>query len=189
MSDPDTILLQAEESMEKSLDYLRGELRGVRTGRASPAMVEFVKVEAYGSMSDLKNLAAISVPEPTQLLIKPFDASIVNAIKTAIEKSGMGVNPMVEGKQLRINLPAMSADRRQKEAARIKKMGEEAKVVIRNHRRDANKHADDLKKSTTKHYPEGEIEQLKKEIQDLLKKYEGVADKLIEDKTREIMTL
>jgi ribosome recycling factor len=187
--DPDTILFEAEAAMEKALDYLKSEFKGVRTGRASPALVEFIKVDAYGSLTDLKNLAAIGVPESTQILIKPFDASLVNAIKTAIEKSGLGINPMPEGKQLRLNLPPMSKDRREKEAARIKKMCEEQKVIMRNGRRDANKHADDLKKATAKHYSEDDLEQLKEEIQELLKKYETTADQLLESKTREIMTI
>lgn len=191
MSDPDTVLMQAEESMEKGIDYLKHELRGVRSGRASPALVEFLKVEYYGSFTDLKSLAAISVPESTQLLIKPFDATAISAIKTAIEKSGMGINPMVEGKQIRLNLPSMSTERRQKESARVRKMGEEAKVVFRNARRDANKHADALAKGGpgTKQYPEDEIETLKEEIQKLLKKYEDDCDKRVEEKVKELMTV
>jgi len=189
MSDPDTILLQTEEFMEKALEYLKSELRGIRTGRASPALVEFIKVDYYGSQTDLKSIAAVSVPEPTQLLIKPFDQGAISAIKTAIEKSGLGINPMSEGKQLRLNIPAMSAERRQKDSARIKKMGEEAKVVIRNARRDANKHADALKNAPGKHFPEDEIETLKEEIQGLLKKYEDEVDKRVDEKTKEIMTI
>lgn len=187
MNDPDTILLSAEESMEKAVDYLKQELRGVRTGRASPALVEFLKVEAYGSFTDLKALAGISVPEPTQLLIKPFDGSIISAIKSAIEKSGLGINPMVEGKQIRLQLPAMSQERRQKDAARVKKMGEEAKIVIRNARRDANKHADALKAAST--VPEDDVKTLKEEIQALLEKYEGEVDKRVDEKSKEILTL
>jgi ribosome recycling factor len=189
MTDPDTILLETEASMDKALEYLKSELKGVRSGRASPSMVEFIKVEYYGSMTDLKQLAAISTPEPTQLLIKPFDASAVQAIKSAIEKSGMGVNPMVEAKQIRIMLPPMSQDRRLKEAARIKKMGEEQKVAIRNARRDGNKHADSLKGNAKLNIPEDEIETLKEEIQKLLKKFEDEIDTRIEDKTKEIMTI
>ena len=190
MNDPDTILLSAEEAMEKGLDYLKQELRGVRTGRATPGMVEFIKVECYGSMSDLKSIAAVSVPEPTQLLIKPFDASLVSAIKHAIEKSGLGINPMVEGnKMVRLNLPAMSKDRREKDAARVKKMGEECKVVLRNTRRDANKHADALAKAPGVQIPEDEIEQLKNEIQELLKKYEAEVDKRVDEKSKEILTI
>jgi ribosome recycling factor len=186
MQDPDTILLHAEETMEKAVDYLKHEFRGIRTGRASPAMIEFLKVEAYGTQTDLKSIALISVPEPTQLLIKPFDPGSIGDIKKAIEASGLGLNPMVEGKQIRLNVPPLSGERRQQLSAKVKKMGEEQKVAIRNVRRDANKHADDLKKATAKHYPEDEIETLKEEIQNLLKKYEGEVDKRIEEKTKEI---
>ncbi|MFN7429115.1 MAG: ribosome-recycling factor, partial [bacterium] len=90
MTDPDTILLTCEEGMTKAIDYLKKELRGVRTGRASPALIEHLKVEYYGSQSDMKNIASITVPEPTQLLIKPFDASTIGDIKRAIETSGLG---------------------------------------------------------------------------------------------------
>jgi ribosome recycling factor len=189
MTDPDTILLETESSMEKALEHLKNELRGMRTGRASPALVEYLKVECYGSMTDLKAIAAISVPEPVQLLIKPFDASTISAIRSAIEKSGLGVNPMVEGKQIRINLPSMSQERRQKEAARVKKMGEETKVVIRNARRDANKHADNLNKQPGAHFPEDEVENLKEEIQALLKKYEDDVDARVAEKEKEILTV
>lgn len=189
MNDPDSILLTAEEGMDKALDYLKQELRGIRTGRASTAMVEFLKVEAYGGTSDLKTLAAISVPEATQLLIKPFDTTLVSAIKSAIEKSGLGVNPMVEAKQIRIQLPTMSTERRQKDAARIKKMGEEAKVVIRNARRDANKLTDVLGKSPTAHISEDEVTTLKEEIQTLLEKFEKDVDNRVDEKTKEVMTV
>lgn len=189
MSDPDTILLESEDAMEKAVEYLRQELRGVRTGRASPALVEFIKVDYYGSMTDLKAIAAVQVPEPSQLLIKPFDQGALSAIKQAIEKSGLGINPISEGKQLRLTIPAMSKERREKDSARVKKMGEEAKVVIRNIRRDANKHADGLKNQPGKHFPEDEIETLREEVQALLKKYEDDVDKKIEEKTKEIMTI
>lgn len=189
MSDPDTVLFETEEAMTKSLEHLKNELRGVRTGRASPALVEFLKVEAYGSHTDLKAIAAIMVPEPTQLLIKPFDPATVGAIKTAIEKSGLSINPVVEGKQIRLVLPPMSQERRQKDAARLRKLGEETKVAIRNIRRDANKHADALAKNPTKHFPEDEIEQLKNEIQELLKKFEADTDQRVEEKCKEILTV
>jgi ribosome recycling factor len=184
-TDPDMILLEAEEAMQKSADYLKSELRGIRTGRATPAMVEFVKVDYYGSMQDLKNLAAISVPEPTQLLIKPFDQGAVAAIKSAIEQSGLGLNPMVEVKQIRLNVPPLSADRRAQMAARCKKLGEESKVSIRNVRRDANKHADGLAKVL----PEDEVKQLKEEIQTLTKKFEDEVDKLVDAKSKEVQTI
>jgi ribosome recycling factor len=183
-TDPDTILLETEEGMEKAIDYLKHEMRGIRTGRASPAMIEFVKVEYYGASTDLKSLALISVPEPTQLLVKPFDAGSVGDIKRAIEAAGLGLNPMSEGKQLRISVPPLSGERRQQLVAKCKKIGEEAKVVIRNARRDANKHADAIKAAG--HHSEDEVETLKTEIQELLKKYESEIDKIIESKTKEV---
>lgn len=185
MTDPDTILLETEEAMEKALTYLKNELRGIRTGRAHPSLVEFVKVDYYGSMTDLKAIAAVSTPEATQLLIKPFDQSAIQAIKKAIEASGLGFNPISEGKQLRINVPALSGDRRLKLVAQVKKHAEEQKIAIRNTRRDANKHADGIGKQI----PEDELEQLKTEIQELLKKYEGEVDKVSEAKVKEVQEI
>ena len=185
--DPDTILLETEEHMIKSMEHLKKELRGIRTGRASPAIVEFVRVDYYGSQTDIKSLATISVPEPTQLLIKPFDKGSVGDIKRAIEAAGLGLNPMSEGTQLRINLPPLSGDRRKQLAGQCKKIAEETKVAMRNARRDANKHADTLKAGN--HFPEDELEQLKTEIQELLKKYETDTDTLVANKTKEIETV
>lgn len=185
-TDPDTILLETEEHMEKAVEHLQHELRGLRTGRASTALVDYVKVDYYGSMTELKSLAAISVPEPTQLLIKPFDAGSIGAIKQALEGAGLGFNPIVEAKQIRINVPALSRDRRFQLVTHAKKAGEAQKVIVRNARRDANKHADTLGKQPGTHYPEDEIDRLKEEIQSLLKKYETKIDDLIAHKTKEI---
>lgn len=185
MSDPDTILLEGEEHMTKSLDYLKRELRGIRTGRASTALVEYIKVDYYGSPTDLKSLAAISVPEPTQLLIKPFDAGALAEIKTAIEKSGLGLTPQIDAKQIRLNIPPPSGDRRKQLVAQAKKLGEETKIAIRNARRDANKHADALGKGDG-HISEDEVKTLHTEIQDLLKKYEAQVDDAVTKKTAEI---
>ncbi len=184
---PDSILKDTEQAMVKGLDYLKHELRGVRTGRASTALVEFIKVNYYGSFTDLKALAGISVPEPSQLLIKPFDAGALQEIRKAIETSDLGLNPMVDGKQIRINIPALSGDRRKQLAGHVKKVGEECKVTIRNARRDGNKHADQLAKAPGAHIAEDEIDTLKTEIQDLLKKYESEVEQLVAEKTKEVM--
>lgn len=186
---PDSILNDAQQSMEKAIDYLKHELRGLRTGRASTALVEYIKVDYYGSATDLKSLASISVPEPSQILIKPFDAGSMNEIRKAIETSDLGLNPMADGKQIRINIPALSGDRRKQLVGHAKKVGEETKVALRNARRDANKHADQLTKQPGANYPEDEIETLKTEIQDLLKKNEATVDTLVEDKSKEILTV
>jgi len=187
--DADTILLETEDAMTKSLEHLKKEFRGMRTGRASPSIIEFVKVDYYGDMQDLKNIAAISVPEPTQLLVKPFDASSVQAIKKGIEAAGLGLNPMPEGKQLRINLPALTGDRRKQLVGHAKKVAEETKVSLRNARRDANKHADTLKNDPKAHASEDDIKQLHNEIQELLKKYEKETDDLVAAKSKEIETI
>ncbi len=186
-TDPDTILLEAEDQMSKGLDYLKTELRGIRTGRATTGLVEYIKVDYYGSMTDLKSLAAISIPEATQIFIKPFDAGSVNAIKTAIEGSDLSLNPMVEDKAIRINVPALSQDRRKQLVSQAKKHGEEQKIVVRNARRDANKAADSLAKQDGKHYSEDEIKTLKDEIQELVKKYETQIEEAIDHKSKEVM--
>ncbi|PCI11247.1 ribosome recycling factor [bacterium] len=188
-TDPDTILIEAEEAMTKAVEYLTSELSGIRAGRASPAMVEYIKVECYGSESDLKGIAAISIPEPSQILIKPFDPSLANAIRQAIELANLGVNPQVEDKQVRLSLPMLTTDRRKQLVAQAKKVGEEQKIVFRNARRDANKHADSLAKQDGTHYSEDEIKTLHTEIQDLLKKYEGQVDDMLTKKTTEITTI
>ena len=186
-TDPDTILLEAEEAMTKALDYLGHELKGLRTGRASTALVEYVKVDYYGAPTDLKSLAGISTPEPHQILIKPFDKSSINTIKQAIENAGLGLNPQIEDKAIRITIPPLDAKRRQEMASKAKKMGEEQKVAMRNARRDANKDADGLAKQEGQHFSEDEIATLKDEIQELLKKYEGKADDAVKAKADEIM--
>lgn len=182
-----SIRKDAEQGMHKALDYLKSELKGIRTGRASTALVDFIKVDYYGSMSDLKSLAAISVPEPTQILIKPFDAGAIGEIKKAIETSDLGLNPMSDGKQLRVNLPALSGDRRKQLAGHAKKLGEDTKVAMRNIRRDANKHAEQIAKQPGDHISEDALEELKEHIQTLLKKHETDVDKSVADKTKEIM--
>jgi len=184
--DPDTILLEAEETIDKSIEYLKSELRGIRTGRATTALVEYVKVDYYGSQSDLKTLAAISIPEASQILIQPFDPSSANEIKKAIEAANLGLSPVVDGKIVRVSVPSLSGDRRKQLASQAKKIGEDTKVAARNSRRDANKHADQIAKGTEANLSEDEIKTLKEEIQDLLKKKEAVIDGLIEKKAKEI---
>ena len=184
---PDSILKDAEERMNGALEHLKIEMRGVRTGRASSALVEYLKADYYGSPTELKALASISVPEPTQILIKPFDAGALGEIRKALETSDLGLNPLVDGKQIRVNIPPLSTDRREQLVTHVKKIAEDAKVSLRNVRRDANKHADHLLKNETAHYPKDEIETLKKEIQDILKKHESTVDELFTAKKAEVM--
>ena len=171
--DIDEIQLECEEGMEKAVAYLREELRGMRTGRASTALVEFIKVECYGTESELRQLAMVSVPEPTQLLIKPFDPSTLQAIAKAIQDAGLGLNPQTEGKQVRVNVPVLSGDKRKTMVGVVKKKGEEQKIAIRNARRDANKHIDQAEKDKANHLSEDDVKGSKQEIQDTVKKYES----------------
>ncbi len=184
--DVDLILLECEDHMTKAVDYLKHELRGIRTGRASTAMIEHVKVEAYGSPTDLKNLASLSVPEPTQILVKPFDPSTMTDIIKGIERADLGLNPRPEGKQIRVPVPPLSGERRRQLAGQVKSMGEAAKVAIRNARRDANKHVDQAEKDKASGLSEDAAKDMKNEIQELTKKYESTVDSLVEQKSREI---
>lgn len=186
---PDSILNDAQERMDKAIDHLKAELRGVRTGRASTSLVEYIKADYYGSPTDIKALAAVSVPEPTQILIKPFDVGALDEIRKALETSDLGLNPQVDGKQIRVIVPSLSGDRRKQLVGHIKKLAEDVKISLRNVRRDSNKHADQLKKAPDSHIPEDEIETLKKEIQDVIKKHESSIDTLVKTKSEEILSI
>lgn len=183
----DDILLDCEEQMEKAVEHLRHELRGIRTGRASPALVENIKVDYYGSPTDLRAIASISVPEATQILIKPFSPQDLKSIEKAINDSKIGLTPHSDGKQLRLMLPPLSQERRLQLAGQCKSLAEEAKVRIRNARRDANKLADTEQKGSV--MTEDEANGAKEQIQELTKNYEKKVDDLIEHKKSEIMTV
>lgn len=184
--DLNTIEKEATASMHKAVDYLKSELKGIRTGRASPALIEFVKVEAYGTESELRSLAMVQAPEPTQLLVKPFDPGTVQEIIKGIEKAGLGLNPQADGKQVRISIPPLSGDRRKELIASCKSMGEQAKVTIRNARRDANKHIDQCEKDKSLGLSEDDIKSAKDDIQGLLKKNEAEVDSLVDAKGKQI---
>ena len=184
--DLNSIEKDAATTMAKSVDYLKSELKGVRTGRATPSLVEFVKVEAYGTESELRSLAMVQAPEPTQLLVKPFDPGTVQDIIKGIEKAGLGLNPQADGKQVRVSIPALSGDRRKELVASVKQMGEQAKIAVRNARRDANKHIDQLGKDKDAHVSEDDVKSAKDDVQDLLKKHEKQIDDLVAEKSKQI---
>ena len=142
--DPDEIMLDAEAAMEKGFDYLQHEFSSVRTGKASPALVENIDVEAYGAQMKLKQLALITTPEPRLLVIQPFDASTTKDIERAIKESKVGINPIVDGKIIRMPIPALSEERRKDLVKGIKQMAEEARVRVRSTRREG---IDGLKKA------------------------------------------
>lgn len=181
----DDILLDVEERMEKATDVLKHALAGIRTGRANPGLVDSLRVEAYGSPTPLKQLASVGAPEPTQIVIRPFDPGTLKDIEKAILASGLGLTPMNDGKLIRLNVPPLSTETRRKLVGRIKELAEEAKVAIRNVRRDGNKHADQGEKD--KSLSEDDCESVKEQIQDLTKKFENRASELSKAKEEEVM--
>ncbi len=187
MEDYDSILLDAEERMDKALEVLKEKYRGMRTGRANPGLVDSIRVDYYGSPTPLKQIANISAPEPDQLVIKPFDPGGLGDIEKALLKSDLGINPTNDGKILRLTIPPLSQERRQQLAAFAKETAEESRVALRNIRRDANKHAEKLEKD--KKISEDEHKSLKDEIQNLLKDHEGKVDGLLGKKTEELTTI
>jgi len=137
------VLALTKERVEKSLLFLKEELNTVRAGRANPALIDKIQVDYYGSMTPLKNLSNISVPDPRTLLITPFDPKSIPAIERAINIANLGINPSNDGKNIRLVIPQVTEERRKDLTKLVKKMGEDAKVAVRNLRRDAN---EDLKK-------------------------------------------
>jgi len=182
----DQTVKHCRQQMDKSLEYLEREMRGLRTGRATTALIDYVKVNAYGSPTDLKSIAAISVPEPTQLLVKPFDPSLRSEIIKAIETADLGLNPMSDGNQVRLNVPSPSAERRKQLTTQVRKMGEDAKVAIRNERRDANKHLDQLLKDKSTHTSEDVVKNAKSDVEEMTKQHIATIDQACNRKVSEI---
>lgn len=166
----DEILFDAEERMEKAVDVLKKSLAGIRTGRANPGLVDSLRADVYGTPTPLKQIASIGAPEPTQIVIRPYDASTIKEIEKAIVAGDLGLNPQNDGRVVRINIPPLSAEVRKKLVSRIKELAEQAKVSIRNIRRDANKAADTAEKD--KEISEDDRDKIKEEVQELTKKYE-----------------
>ena len=155
----DQILRDCKAKMDKSIEHYEKELRGLRTGRATTALIDYVKVDYYGNPTDLKSLAAVSVPEPNQLLVKPFDPSSKNEIIKAIEKADLGLNPMAE----------------------------DSKVALRNERRDALKHVDQLVKDKTAHLSEDQGKTAKTQIEDMTKKHIDQIEQMATKKSAEVV--
>jgi len=177
---------EARERMDKSVDHLRNELRGIRTGRASTGLIEYVKVDYYGSPTDLRDLAALSTPEPTQILVKPFDPGAKNAIIKAIEGADLGLNPQAEGDAVRISVPSPSTERRKQLVGQVRKLAEDAKVAIRNERRDANKAIDQLVKDKENQISEDQGKDAKDDIDALTKKHTDTIDEITASKVKEV---
>jgi len=183
----DEILLEAEEKMMKTEEVVQNEFAGVRTGKASPALVENIQAEVYGSHMRIRELAGITAPEPRMLLIQPWDAATVHPIEKAIQKSNLGLNPAVDKKFIRIVLPELSEERRVEFTRIVRKMAEDGRIAIRHVRRDAIEH---LKKETKAGgITEDELEHAEKDIQKLTDQYIAKVDEHLAHKEKDIMTV
>ena len=181
----DEILLDVEERMEKAIRKLKGDLAGIRTGRANPGLVDSLRVEVYGSAAPIKQIASVGAPEPNQIVIRPYDPGTLKDIEKAIQVSDLGFNPQSDGRLIRLNVPPLSTEVRRKMVGRVKELAEEAKVAVRNIRRDGNKAADTAEKD--KDLSEDDRDQVKEEIQELTKTYESQATDLAKAREKEVM--
>lgn len=181
----DDTLLDAEDRMEKAVEFFSKELSTVRTGRANPALVENIKVDYYGTKTAVRELCAISVPEPRLIVIRPYDPGALEETEKAILKADLGMAPMNDGKLLRLVIPALTEETRKQMSARIKEISQEAKTAVRNVRRDANKEIDAARKDGSA--PEDDAYKAKDEVQNFTNQYEGKIDNLLEKKIEEVM--
>jgi len=181
----DDILLEAEEKMSKTEEVVQHEFSGVRTGKASPGLVENIMVEVYGSHMRLRELAGITTPEARMLVIQPWDATTLHPIEKAIQKANLGLNPAIQGKIIRIALPELSEERRHEFVKIVRKMSEEGRVAIRHVRRDALEHV--KKEAKNGGISEEDVEHAEKEVQKLTDQYIAKIDTHLQHKEKEIM--
>ena len=181
----DDILLDGEERMEKAVEVFGDNLRGIRTGTASIGLVENIRVDYYGSPTPLRQLAQIAIPDPQLIVIKPYDPSSIESVEKAIQTSDIGIHPQTDGKVIRLSIPGLSQERREQLAARLKNLAEEARIAIRNIRREANRHLDREQKQSA--IGEDDCRRAKDDVQELTDQYEEKVNEILEKKTQEIM--
>lgn len=183
----DERVVQFNEKMQKSYDNLVEELTSIRAGRANPHILDKIKIDYYGTPTSLQQVANVNVPEPRMIQIQPWEASMIKEIEKAILTSDLGLNPNNDGKVIRLVFPELTEDRRKELAKDVKKKGENAKVAVRNIRRDANDTFKKLGKSAD--VSEDEIKSLEEEAQKMTDKFIAEIDKAVENKTKEILTV
>lgn len=181
--DSDMIMLELTEKMDKAIESLEKRFATVRAGRANPSSLDGVMVEYYGSMTPLKQLATISVPEARQLLIKPFDKGCLSAIEKAILASNLGYNPGNDGETIRIVIPELTEERRRELAKQVKALAEDAKVTVRNLRREGLEDVEKLE------LPEDQEKGMEKDIQDLVNEYNKKIEAKLKEKEQELLTV
>jgi ribosome recycling factor len=185
MADSVEILSKLEEKMGKTVEILKENLNTVRAGRANPALLDKVSVDYYGVATPLKSLANISVPDPMSLMITPFDPKVIHEIEKAISIANIGINPANDGKVLRLQIPSLTEERRKELTKLVKKFGEDAKVAIRNERRDANEHLKRLEKDGE--LTEDDLKNAEKDVQKKIDDCTKEVDAIIEKKDKEIL--
>ena len=179
--------LFGEEKMEKAVAQMKREFASVRTGRANPAILDRVAVDYYGAPTPIRQMAQVSVSEGVTLVITPFDKSIMKELEEAIIKAELGVAPNYDGTCVRLNFPPLTEERRKETAKEVKKYGEDAKIAIRNVRRDM---VDSLKKiEKDENLPEDAVKDNQDKIQKVTDKYVGIIDSLVVEKEKEVMTV
>jgi ribosome recycling factor len=179
------IVSENESKMKKAVEFLQDELKSVRTGRASTGLVENLKVDYYGTSTSLKQIATLATPQADMVVIKPFDPSSLKDIEKAIKNSDLSIAPILDGKLIRLNIPSLSEERRTQLVGQAKQMGEQAKVSIRNIRRDANKQLEKAQKNKT--ITEDDLDKGKKQVDDITKECVDKVDLAVKKKSDEIM--
>ena len=178
------IVSDTESKMKKAVEILQDEFKTIRSGRASTGLIENIKADFYGVPTPLKQMATLAVPQADMIVIKPFDPSSVKEIEKAIKASDLSIAPIVDGKIIRLNIPSLSGERRKQLVQQAKQTGEQAKVSVRNIRRDANKHLEKQEKDGL--ITEDDLEKSQKQIDDITKQYIDKVDELIKNKSNEI---
>ncbi|CAB4243161.1 ribosome recycling factor [Methylacidimicrobium sp. AP8] len=185
MSSFEEILLRTEERMEKAVGHLREEFASVRSGKASPELVANIPVEAYDSSMRLRDLAAITAPDAHLLLVQPWDPTVVDAIRKAIEEARIGINPIVDGKLIRLPVPPLSEERRHEMIRVVRRMAEEARVALRGARRHGLEEAKAFQKESD--VSEDDLARTEKDVQKLTDRFIGEVDRLLQAKEAELL--
>lgn len=182
---PQTEMKTLRQKMEKAVEFFRAELLGVRTGRAHPALVEEIRVDYYGTPTPIKQLGTVNVPEARQIVITPWDKSAGKLIEKAIQASSLGINPNNDGENIRLTIPELNRERRVELTKVVRKYGEEAKVAVRNLRRDVIESLKKMEKESR--ITEDDLKRLQKEVQEMTDEYIKKLEAVLEDKEKEIM--
>lgn len=179
------VISESKSKMKKAVEILHDELKAVRTGRASTGLVENIKADYYGTPTPIKTIAAVSTPQHDMIVVKPFDPASVKEIEKAIKNSDLSIAPIVDRSLIRLNVPPLSEERRKELVAQVKQMGERTKVSIRNIRREANKQLE--KQQKDKLITEDDLQNGKKQIDDITREYTDKVDSVAKNKSGEIM--